>query len=59
MGTDAVSPHSRHPGSLYVGKDTHALSGPAPRTALEALSANEVETMIKIIVAALEVEAMR
>jgi phosphoglucomutase len=33
-------------GPLYVGKDTHALSGPAQRTALEVLAANGVETVI-------------
>jgi phosphoglucomutase len=34
-------------GPLYLGKDTHALSGPAQRTALEVLAANEVETVIQ------------
>lgn len=34
-------------GPLYVGKDTHALSGPAQRTALEVLAANRVETVIQ------------
>jgi len=34
-------------GPLYMGKDTHALSGPAQRTALEVLSANGVETIIQ------------
>ena len=34
-------------GPLYVGKDTHALSGPAQRTALEVLAANNVETVIQ------------
>jgi phosphoglucomutase len=34
-------------GPLYLGKDTHALSGPAQRTALEALAANGVETIIQ------------
>jgi phosphoglucomutase len=34
-------------GPLYVGKDTHALSGPAQRTALEVLAANGVETVIQ------------
>ena len=29
-------------GPLYMGKDTHALSGPAQRTALEVLAANGV-----------------
>ncbi|HEX5106287.1 MAG TPA: phosphoglucomutase (alpha-D-glucose-1,6-bisphosphate-dependent) [Pirellulaceae bacterium] len=29
-------------GPLYMGQDTHALSGPAQRTALEVLAANEV-----------------
>jgi phosphoglucomutase len=33
-------------GPLYMGKDTHALSGPAQRTALEVLAANNVETII-------------
>ena len=30
-----------------MGKDTHALSGPAQRTALEVLAANDVETIIQ------------
>ena len=34
-------------GPLYMGKDTHALSGPAERTALEVLAANAVETIIQ------------
>jgi phosphoglucomutase len=34
-------------GPLYVGKDTHALSGPAQRTALEVLAANGVEAIIQ------------
>src|SRR6266851_102933 len=34
-------------GALYMGKDTHALSGPAQRTALEVLAANGVETIIQ------------
>ena len=34
-------------GPIYVGKDTHALSGPAQRTALEVLAANGVETLIQ------------
>jgi phosphoglucomutase len=34
-------------GPLFMGKDTHALSGPAQRTALEVLAANEVETLIQ------------
>src|ERR1700676_770725 len=34
-------------GTLYMGKDTHALSGPAQRTALEVLAANNVETIIQ------------
>jgi phosphoglucomutase len=34
-------------GPLYMGKDTHALSEPAQRTALEVLSANGVETIIQ------------
>lgn len=34
-------------GPLFMGKDTHALSGPAQRTALEVLAANGVETVIQ------------
>jgi phosphoglucomutase len=34
-------------GPLYMGKDTHALSRPAQRTALEVLAANAVETVIQ------------
>jgi phosphoglucomutase len=34
-------------GPLYMGKDTHCLSGPAQRTALEVLAANGVETLIQ------------
>jgi len=34
-------------GPLYMGKDTHAVSGPAQRTALEVLAANKVETVIQ------------
>jgi phosphoglucomutase len=34
-------------GPLFMGKDTHALSGPAQRTALEVLAGNAVETVIQ------------
>jgi len=34
-------------GPLYMGKDTHALSAVAQRTALEVLAANGVETIIQ------------
>jgi phosphoglucomutase len=34
-------------GPLFMGKDTHAVSGPAQRTALEVLAANKVETVIQ------------
>ncbi len=34
-------------GPLYMGKDTHALSGPAQRTALEVLAANNAETIVQ------------
>jgi phosphoglucomutase len=34
-------------GPLYMGQDTHALSAPAQRTALEVLAANGVETIIQ------------
>lgn len=33
-------------GPLYMGKDTHAMSAPAQRTALEVLAANSVTTII-------------
>jgi phosphoglucomutase len=34
-------------GLLYMGKDTHCLSDPAQRTALEVLAANGVQTVIQ------------
>jgi len=34
-------------GPLYIGKDSHAASAPAQRTALEVLAANGVETFIQ------------
>ena len=34
-------------GPVYMGRDTHALSGVAQRTALEVLAANGVETVIQ------------
>ncbi|HEX2227163.1 MAG TPA: phosphoglucomutase, alpha-D-glucose phosphate-specific, partial [Candidatus Binatia bacterium] len=34
-------------GPLFMGKDTHALSGPAQRSALEVLAANGVTTVIQ------------
>jgi phosphoglucomutase len=34
-------------GPLYMGKDTHAVSAPAQRTALEVLAANNIETLIQ------------
>ena len=34
-------------GPLYMGKDTHAASGPAQRSALEVLAANGVQTRIQ------------
>ena len=33
-------------GPIYVGKDTHALSGPAEKTALEVLAGNEVLSLV-------------
>ena len=48
--TQAICDHrQRHrvDGPLYMGKDTHALSAPAQRTALEVLAANGVETIIQ------------
>ena len=34
-------------GPLYMGKDTHAVSAPAERTAIEVLAGNGVETIIQ------------
>ena len=34
-------------GPLFMGKDTHAVSGPAQKTALEVLAANSVDTFIQ------------
>ncbi len=34
-------------GPLFMGKDTHALSAPAQRTALEVLAANDVQAVIQ------------
>jgi phosphoglucomutase len=48
--TQAIADYRRGQGTdgpLYMGKDTHALSGPAQRTALEVLAANNVETIIQ------------
>ena len=48
--TQAICDYRRGQGTdgpLYMGKDTHALSGPAQRTALEVLAANSVETFIQ------------
>ncbi|HXC98568.1 MAG TPA: phosphoglucomutase (alpha-D-glucose-1,6-bisphosphate-dependent) [Verrucomicrobiae bacterium] len=48
--TQAICEYRRGQGTdgpLYMGKDTHALSGPAQRTALEVLAANHVETVIQ------------
>src|SRR5687768_17535803 len=48
--TQAICDYRRMQGTtgpLYLGKDTHALSGPAQITALEVLAGNEVETVIQ------------
>src|ERR1041385_5459062 len=48
--TQAICDYRRSRGTdgpLYMGKDTHALSDPAQRTALEVLAANGVETIIQ------------
>jgi phosphoglucomutase len=34
-------------GPLFMGRDTHAVSGPAQRAAIEVLAANGVETMVQ------------
>ena len=40
-------PEQKADGPLYMGKDTHAISAAAQRTALEVLAANNVETIIQ------------
>jgi len=48
--TQAICDYRRAQGTdgpLYMGKDTHAVSGPAERTALEVLAANNVGTIIQ------------
>jgi phosphoglucomutase len=48
--TQAICDYRRAQGTdgpLYMGKDTHAVSRPAQRTALEVLAANDVETIIQ------------
>jgi phosphoglucomutase len=48
--TQAICEHRRThgiDGPLFMGKDTHAVSGPAQRTALDVLAANGVETVIQ------------
>ena len=48
--TQAVCDYRRQQhidGPLYLGRDSHGLSGPAQRTALEVLAANRVETFIQ------------
>ena len=48
--TQAICDYRRsrsYDGPLFMGKDTHAVSGPAQRTALEVLAANNVETIIQ------------
>src|SRR5690349_13314237 len=48
--TQAICDYRRQQGTdgpLYMGKDTHAVSAPAQRTALEVLAASGVETIIQ------------
>ncbi len=48
--TQAICDYRRDQGTdgpLYMGKDTHALSEPAQRTALQVVAANGVETLIQ------------
>ena len=48
--TQAICDYRRsrgYDGPIYMGKDTHAVSGPAQQTALQVLAANEVETIIQ------------
>ena len=48
--TQAICDYRRRQGTdgpLYMGKDTHAMSGPAQRSALEVLAANGMQTVIQ------------
>jgi phosphoglucomutase len=48
--TQAICDYRRTKGTdgpLYLAKDTHAVSNPAQKTALEVLAANDVETIIQ------------
>jgi phosphoglucomutase len=48
--TQAICEHRKAQGitgPLYIGKDSHAISAAAQRTALEVLAANDVETFIQ------------
>ena len=48
--TQAICEYRRAAGTdgpLYMGKDTHAASDPAQRTALEVLAANGVDTIVQ------------
>jgi phosphoglucomutase len=48
--TQAICEYRRGQGTngpLFMGKDTHAVSAPAERTALEVLAAHGIETMIQ------------
>jgi phosphoglucomutase len=48
--TQAICEYRKNQGTdgpLFMGKDTHGVSGPAQRTALEVLAANGVETIIQ------------
>jgi phosphoglucomutase len=49
--TQAICDYRRGQGTdgpLYIGKDTHALSSPVQRTAIEVLAANNVQTLIQL-----------
>jgi phosphoglucomutase len=48
--TQAICDYRHHAGTdgpLFMGKDTHAVSEPAERTAIEVLAANNVDTVIQ------------
>lgn len=48
--TQAICEHRKQhgiTGPLYMGRDSHAVSAPAQRTALEVLAANDVDTLIQ------------
>jgi hypothetical protein len=60
--TQAICDYRRsqgYDGPLHMGKDTHAVSGPAQRTALEVLAGNNVRLSSKEMMASLRRQSSR